>query len=167
MKVIDEKGRLFGKVNVVDLLVLIVIIAAAAVLAVKLLGDKAAAEPPKTLVYTARAMGVKQETYENICQFVNKDAGLKDQLLTGDKLLNGYIVDVSASPHTAMPTDTVGGDTLDLLFTIEVTVTDSVTNAVGTQEIRVGKSHVIKSRHIELDKGQIMTCQWYDEPPAA
>ena len=32
MKLIDEKGRLFGKINIVDLLVILVIIVAAVVL---------------------------------------------------------------------------------------------------------------------------------------
>ena len=32
MKIVDEKGRLFGKVNLIDLLVLLLVIAAAAAL---------------------------------------------------------------------------------------------------------------------------------------
>jgi len=161
--VIDKKGRLFGKINIVDLLVLLLILAAAVVLGVKFLrGGGDIGEPPRTLIYTARAMEVSPETYENVCQYVNKQAGLKDQLMSADKLLDGYIVDVSATPHVPTASDTVGGDTLDLLFTIEATVTDSVTNAVGTQQVRVGKPHVIKGQHIEFEKGQVMTCQWSD-----
>lgn len=156
----DEKGRLFGKINIVDLLVLVLIIAAAVVLCVKFLGgEKDSQEPPTRLVYTARTMEVTQETYDSVRQFVNKEAGLKDQLMTGDKLLEGYIVDVSATPHVPKASDAVGGETLDLLFTIEATVTDTVINAVGTQQVRVGKSHVIKSQHIEFN-GVIMTCEW-------
>ena len=37
---IDEKGRLFGKVNIVDLLIVIIILAAAAFLGYKLLGPQ-------------------------------------------------------------------------------------------------------------------------------
>lgn len=160
---IDEKGRLFGKINIVDLLVILVIIAAAVVLGVKFLGGgEEEPKETKTLIYTARTMEVTQETYESVCQFVDKQAGLKDQLLTGDKLLDGYIVDVTATPHVPKNTDAVGGETLDLLFTIEATVTDPVLNAVGTQQVRVGKSHIIKSQHLEFEKGQILTCEWSD-----
>ena len=38
MKLVDEKGKLFGKLNIVDRLVIIVIVAAAVLLAFKLLG---------------------------------------------------------------------------------------------------------------------------------
>ena len=43
MKIIDEKGRLFGKLNLIDLLVIILLIAAVAAVAWKLVGKKAAA----------------------------------------------------------------------------------------------------------------------------
>ncbi len=163
MKVIDEKGRLFGKVNIVDLLVLVLIVAAAAVLGMKFLGGRGApGETAQKLTYTVRVMGVTQETYENVCQYVDKQAGIKEQLQASGKLLPGYIVDVTASPHLPISTDTVGGDTLDLLFTVEATVTDLVKNEVGTQEVRVGKSHILKGQHIEFEKGTVMMCQWED-----
>ncbi|MBQ3920702.1 MAG: DUF4330 domain-containing protein, partial [Firmicutes bacterium] len=41
MKIVDEKGKLFGLINIVDLLVVILIIAIVGVVAVKILGDKA------------------------------------------------------------------------------------------------------------------------------
>ena len=35
---IDEKGKLFGKVNIVDLIIVVIILAAAAFIGMKLLG---------------------------------------------------------------------------------------------------------------------------------
>lgn len=164
MKVIDEKGRLFGKINIVDLLVIVLVAAVLVVLGVKFLGGKstgsAGEEGVPTLTYTVRVMEVSQETYENVCQFVNKEAGLKDQLLASGKLLNGYVVDVTAAEHIAAPGDAVGGDTLDLLFTIEVVPTDALVNTVGTQEVRIGKEHIVKSQHLEFEYGVVMTCEW-------
>ena len=43
MKLIDEKGRLFGKVNLIDLLVVLLIVAVLAAVVWKLGGKKAAA----------------------------------------------------------------------------------------------------------------------------
>ena len=43
MKLIDEKGRLFGKINLIDLLVVILIVAVIAAVVWKLGGRKAAA----------------------------------------------------------------------------------------------------------------------------
>ena len=55
MKLIDEKGRLFGKINLIDLLVVILIVAVIAAVAWKLGGRKAAAAvtgTEKKAVYT-------------------------------------------------------------------------------------------------------------------
>ena len=163
MKLVDEKGKLFGKLNIVDLLVIVVIVAAAALLAMKLLGGKVTAGSVPTLTYTVRVMEVDQATYDNVRQFVDPATGAKDQLMANGQPLNGYIVDVTATPHVAAPSDKVGGDTLDLLFTVEVTPTDAVQNTVGTQEVRIGKTHILKSLHMEFEEGVIMTCQWEEQ----
>ncbi|MEG1632793.1 MAG: DUF4330 domain-containing protein [Oscillospiraceae bacterium] len=48
---IDEKGRLFGKVNIVDLIIIIIILAAAVFLGTKLIGpDSTATNTEKVLV---------------------------------------------------------------------------------------------------------------------
>ncbi len=43
MKIIDEKGRLFGKINLIDLLVIVLVVAVVAAVGWKLVGKKAAA----------------------------------------------------------------------------------------------------------------------------
>lgn len=43
---LDEKGRLFGKINIVDLLIIIVILAAGAFLGLKFFGPGGTAAPP-------------------------------------------------------------------------------------------------------------------------
>lgn len=50
MKVFDEKGKLFGKINIIDLLVIVVILAALLVVGIKVLGsrDKAEDIPPSS-----------------------------------------------------------------------------------------------------------------------
>ena len=161
MKLVDEKGKLFGKLNIVDLLVILVIVAAAALLALKLLGGgNIVGSSPDKLTYTVRVMEVDPSTYDSVCQFVDRESGKKDQLMSSGQFLNGYIVDVAASTHVPSPSDEVGGETLDLLFTIEVIPSDAAQNTVGTQEVRIGKAHIVKSQHIEFENGVIMTCQW-------
>ena len=67
---IDEKGRLFGKLNIVDLLVILVVLVAVVVLGVKFLGKgrgRRRSIPAKTQVtYTVLVKGVEQEVYDNI-----------------------------------------------------------------------------------------------------
>lgn len=169
---IDEKGRLFGKINIVDLLVIVVVIILAVVLGMKLFGAGGAlAGPAKAtkLTYTVRVDGVYPAVYEDILNWVPGD-----RLMASGELLNGQVLSVEAQPHqdTAALNTTNGvlilpleGDLLDLTFTIEVYVTNLVTNEVGTQEVRIGKQHIVKTQHFELANGYIQTCEW--EAPAA
>ena len=49
MKIIDEKGRLFGKINLIDLLVIVLVVAVVAAVGWKLVGKKAAASITEAL----------------------------------------------------------------------------------------------------------------------
>lgn len=174
MKVIDEKGRLFGKLNVIDLLALL-LTAAVAVFLVMKLAKKAAPGPnagngePVTVTYTVAVSSVRPESYEVVRRFVDKAAGEKDRLMTGTQLLDGYVVDCVAVPHiTYITTDdneikvvqSSGEDTrLDLTFTIEAVVTNTITNAVGSQEVRVGNSQYVKTAHFDF-YGSIVDATW-------
>ena len=67
MKIIDEKGRLFGKLNLIDLLVIILLIAAVAAVAWKLVGKKAAepvADTGRTITYTVTVEDVNRGAAE-------------------------------------------------------------------------------------------------------
>lgn len=159
MKIIDEKGKLFGKINIIDLLVILLVVVVAAVLGIKFLGsddDVGVYEPAAKLTYTVKVEGVERETYENVCQFVDAKAGLKDQLMASGALLNGYVVDVSAADSAAEENE----GKLDLIFTVEVIPTDELSGSVGTQEVRIGKEHILKTVHFEFEEGVILTCQW-------
>ena len=159
MKIIDEKGKLFGKINVIDLLVILLVLVVAAVLGIKFLGGDDGTdvyEPAGQLTYTVKVEGVEQETYENICQFVNAAEGLKDQLMASGTLLNGYVVDVVAADAAAEENK----GKLDLVFTVEVIPTDALSGSVGTQEVRIGKEHILKTAHFEFEESVILTCQW-------
>lgn len=165
---IDEKGRLFGKINIVDLLVILVILIAAVVVGMKFLGggSGSALNPTKTHVtYTVLVENVKPEVYENIQKYI------PGQLMASGEMLDGQILSVSAAPHkqsvTVDAADNtleipVGEGNLDLTFTIECNVVNRVTTEIGTQEVRVGKTHTVKTNEIELTNGIILDCVWDD-----
>ena len=55
MKLMDEKGRLFGKLSIIDLLVLLIVIVAAVFLGTRLTsssGGITSSDDPVTMVYT-------------------------------------------------------------------------------------------------------------------
>ena len=57
--------------------------------------------------------------------------------------------------------------TIDLLFTIECNVVNPITTEIGTQEVRVGKTHTVKTDKFELMNGVILDCEWGDGAAAA
>ena len=169
---IDEKGRLFGKINIVDLLVILVIVIAAAVLGVKFLkpGGGSAIGGGSTgthVEYTVLVENVQPEVYESVKAFV--DAGDATLMASGE-LLDGQVTYVTAVPHEDTGSvDTTEGtvelpagkDLLDLTFTVECNVSNTITTEIGTQEVRVGKNHIVKTDRFELT-GVVTNCTWSD-----
>lgn len=169
---LDEKGRLFGKINIVDLLVIILVLGVAILVGVKLLGKGGVlpgAEGGKAkITFTVQVNNVYPEVYDSLLPYIQQEGG--DQLMASGNLLSGYVVDVKAVPHDAstvsinsslgalvLPMD---DNLLDLTFTVEATVPNADTNELGTQEIRIGKSHTLKTTHFEFAGGLITDCQW-------
>lgn len=171
---IDEKGKLFGKINIIDLLVLLVVVIAAVVLAVKFLGGGGGGggKGGTTLTYTVMVPAVLPEVYNNIQEYIpGGPEGSKDQLMASGELLDGYVVSVTGKPHQSNATITtqdgalvvpLDRETFDLTFEIQVKVTNKITNEVGTQEVRIGKQHIVKTQHFELTNGTIIDCDWSD-----
>lgn len=181
MKILDEKGKLFGKINIIDLLVILLVVAVAAVAAVRLLPKAQEPAPSDAetettpITYQLRLTGVDPLTYESVRAFVDPEAGKKDQLFSsdsGNKFLDAYVVDCVATPHVEyVKTDdgqikrveSSGEDKrLDLLFTVEANVTSTITNKVGRQQVRTGISQVLKTTHFEFSC-VVVAVQWPEE----
>ena len=141
MKFIDEKGRLFGKLNLIDLLVVLVIIAGVAAVGMKFFGNdavEAVTSQKVTLTYEV----VCEDVPENVAKYCSENIG--GQLLSSGKLLNAHIIDCK--------TVAVSSEQTDLYFTVEAQTSFSGTvYAVGSQEVRVGKEHIVKTSDIECE----------------
>lgn len=171
MKIIDEKGKLFGKLNLIDLLVVVILIAALLFLAVRFTRGSGAnpVNSSTKLTYTTLVTNVTPETYIEV-QRQLAAAGGRDQLMASGDLLDGYVTGVTATPHVNYQPDANGVVTaseeqgekarLDLIFTAEVNVANPIVNEVGTQEVRVGKTHILKTTHFEFSYGTVLTCDW-------
>lgn len=168
MKIIDEKGKLFGKLNVIDLLVVLLVIALAAVLVQRTLDrskDDESSKSNYTLTFQTMIKGVNPVYYDTIQKYVNPGTGLTDQLVSNNKLIDGYVLDCVAVPHESYVTTSDGtvklvqggeDDRLDLTFTLQAQTDDPVTNMVGTQQVHVGSPYVIKTAHFELSSTYIV-----------
>ena len=167
---IDEKARLFGKINIVELLVILVIVIAAAVLGVKFLkpggsGAIGGGSAGTHVTYTVLVENVQPEVYENVQKYI------PSTLMASGELLDGQVTSVTAAPHEdVVSVDTTDGtvelpadkDLLDLTFTVECNVSNAITTEIGTQEVRVGKNHIVKTNKFELT-GVVTDCTWGDE----
>lgn len=160
MKVIDEKGRLFGKINLIDLLVLLLVLAVAVLLATKFVGGGGATASGSKLIYTVKVANVSDEVYQSV-----KNIALPDQLMAAGDMLNGNVIAMSEVPgsgavyvvpnQTGIEMKTMETNTHDLTFTIEAYVANAVKNELGTQEIRLGKTHIVKTQKMEFERGVI------------
>lgn len=144
MKLIDEKGRLFGKLNLIDLAVVVIVVVAVAAVAMKVFGNKAVSAVTSqqvTLTYEV----VAQDVPQHVADYCVAHTG--GQLLSSGKLLDGSI---TACEAVEVP----DGDSTrtDLYFTIEVnTAFSNSAYSVGSQEVRVGMEHLVKTSDIEVE----------------
>lgn len=155
MKAIDEKGKLFGIVNLIDLLVVLVLIAIVAAVGWKMVGSKVSDAVESTApVYRYEVLC--KEVDLDTCEFASTHLG--GQLLNNAGLLNGYVTACEVEPNYVAGIDSEGNPVLvenpefhNLRFTIETSVSVSANAiAVGTQELRVGKSHIVKTTELEV-----------------
>lgn len=161
----EKKTRRF---NIVDILVLILVVIIAVAVVLKLTGHlgPATANMTTSVTYTVKVPDVDKEIYENIQQYFPDD-----QLMADGALVDGYVKSVTAEPHVNKVTVSSAdealiipaqGDTLDLTFTITANGVSATTTKIGTQEVRVGKEHIVKTTHFEFTKGEIVSCDWTD-----
>lgn len=144
MKFIDEKGRLFGKLNLIDLLVILLLIAAVAAVAWKTVGNKAAeavqAEPLR-VTYTVLCEDVPKD----ICDFAKTQEG--EAILNNAKFLDATIVSCEAVPMDAAAKD--GHQTLRITIEAAATSSNNIYK-VSSQEVRVGYEYNVKTPLFEL-----------------
>jgi len=155
MKIINEKGKLFGLINVIDLLILLAVLLVAGGIGWKVFGStiQEVASPNTTLTMTVRIRGAMPRQYEEIVAH-----GLPQQLVTGTSYISGaYMTEVSYEPYvtqvqTADGRIVDGEDPtkIDILVTIVAEVpADTAVTKIGTQEVREGRDHIVKTRYVE------------------
>ncbi|SMC42529.1 DUF4330 domain-containing protein [Papillibacter cinnamivorans] len=156
MKIVDEKGKLFGAVNLVDLVVLILVIGGIALAVWKFTGVSDTFFAKKVqITYTVKAEGLDPELYEQTLKHV------PSTLMAAGEKLPGQITGVTKQPHMVCVLGEDGQPIwvedpyhIDLTFTVEATVTETTNvlmTQVGTQEVRIGKKHIVKSEYIEVE----------------
>ena len=155
MKIINEKGKLFGVINIVDLLVLVAAIAVIAGVGYKLfapqIADAAAKQVPMTV--TVRVRGATPFLVEEVQR--NSQVGKK--IVSGSSYTDAVITDMQMEPYDQQVTTADGQivtardpDKRDLVFTIETTVAEgTAAPSIGTQEVSAGRPFIVKTNDFE------------------
>ena len=157
MKIVDENGKLFKKFNLVDavvaLLLVIVVIAVGWKVVSSVISARNADEEELTETYENSPHLV----YEVICTDVPRKVAesFQDQmkrpmadrkLMSMGKPLEGYITGCTLTPED----EEDEASPCTVLFTLEVVpVEDEGIYSIGTQEVRIGKPHIVKTYTIE------------------
>ena len=155
MKIINEKGKLFGLINIVDLLALLAAVAVVCGIGWKLLAPQVAeaVSPTVTLTATMRVRGATPVLVEEV--LASEQVGKK--LVSGnsyvdaeitDMWIEDYVVQVQcADGRIVNSTDPVKKD---IVFLVETRVTkDTPSPKIGTQEVRMGRTFILKTNDFE------------------
>lgn len=153
MKLIDEKGKVFGLINIVDLIIISVVLLVAAGAAYKYI-NKSAPGAAVTVEFEVMIPHVRPELTEAI------KAG--DRMVQGNSYTNVTVKEVRLNPGYSINVDARGQRVesfdpylKDVYVTNTGTTTlSSATISMGGQDIRVGKEYFVKSRDYEF-KGTI------------
>ncbi len=155
LRLIDEKGKILGLINIIDLIVLVLILLVAAGVGYK---------------YTHKSQQAKTVTVEFQVMVPHVRPEMAQAIKVGDKMVQGssytpvVVKDVEIKPGYSVNVDAKGQrvESYDpYLVDIYVTNTGQTTLSsasivMGGQDIRVGKDYYVKSRDYEF-KGTIIS----------
>ncbi|MEA4824193.1 MAG: DUF4330 domain-containing protein [Clostridiaceae bacterium] len=157
MKIINEKGKLFGIINLVDLVCLLLVLLVAAGVGWKLLGPKVeeAVAPTTTMTSTFRIRGA----YDYTLKWLEKNDLVGEKLVMGTGYIDGTkIIDVSYESYITQdmaadgtPVEVEYSTRRDVLITVESPVAkNAAILKIGTQEVRAGRTFILKTRTFEM-----------------
>ena len=171
MKLINEKGRLFGIINPVDLVILLVILLAVGGIGWKVLG--AAESKAETDLVNATVVVHIRGALNEVVEGIEKADPVGQTLLSNNATTQAVIKSVAYTDYVAVGVNDDGQHVTttdpmrkDIFFTITAPV-DRASNApsIGVQEIRVGATFSVKTKYIHIN-GTIESIV-YDEIAAA
>ena len=157
MKIINEKGKLFGIINPIDLIVVLAIIAVIAAFAVKTLKEPVQAVVTKNpdMYVTLRVRGALPSLV-TACENIEKG----ERLVAGNGFVNAATVqEVRIEPYLYTAENAEGvsvacNDPLkkDILIVIKSSASpDAPVIKMGNQEVRTGRGFIFKTNLVEVN----------------
>ncbi len=152
MKMIDEKGRLLGLINVVDLVILAAVVCLVGAIGWQLAGDKVsdAVSPDAEMTVVMKVAGsspdlVAEATRQNL---------VGQHLVSGGVTLDAYISDMWIEDYV-LSVETAEGQIVRSVDPAQKTICfeikgkvprDTPTPKLGSQEVRAGMTFILKTQ---------------------
>ena len=157
MKIINEKGKLFGLINIVDFLVLLAALAVIGGLGWKLRGTQVveAVSPTVTMRTQLRVRGMMPVVYNDLLEH----SQVGKQLVSGNAFVDAKIVDMWTDDYVIQVqcadgriVNSTDPTKKDVIFVVESEVTKGTpTPKIGTQEVRMGRTFILKTNDFETN----------------
>lgn len=155
MRIINEKGKLFGVINVVDLLVLISVLLVGGTIVWQLLGDRVsdAVSPQTELTAVVAVAGA----HPDLVNEVLRQELVGQKLVSGNYYLDAYVSRVwiedyvmQAITDQGIILDAKDPTKKDIMFEIKAQVAkDTASPKIGSQEVRAGRTFIVKTQTFE------------------
>lgn len=157
MKLINEKGKVLGLINIIDLIVLVLILLVAGGIGYRYT-NKSQQAPSVTVEFQVMIPHIRPEMAESI--------KVGDKMVQGTSYTSVTVKDVELKPGYSVNADARGQrvESFDpYLVDIYVTNTgqttlSSASIAMGGQDVRIGKDYYVKSRDYEF-KGTVVSVE--------
>lgn len=154
-----KKGKLFGKLNIIDILVLVVVIAAVGLFAYRMfrpaekatIGSEINVSEPN-LLFSVLCDDVPREMAQNIYDSVHgEERDLGGEIVSPRRIYNsGKLMDAEIVECTIIETD--DEDFVQLRFDLQAHAElNSGAYAIGWQEIRLANVYSVKTVEIEIE----------------
>lgn len=155
MKIVNEKGKLFGIINVVDLLVLVAVVAVLGAIVWQLLGDRVSDAVSEDAELTA-IIAIAGAHPDLVAEVKRQDL-VGEKMVSGNTFLSAYISDVWFDEYMMqLPTaegkivDAVDPTQQDIMIEIKTTVAKGTASPkIGSQEVRTGRTFIVKTQTFE------------------
>ncbi len=155
MKIINEKGKLFGLINVVDLLVLIAAVAIVGGIGWKLFAAPVT-EAVSPQVEMTSIMRIRGATPFLVAEVTRNDQTGK-KLVSGNDFVDATIESIEIQDYIQQVTTADGRivnaldpSKKDIIVRIKSKVTKGTpTPKIGTQEVRAGRTFIVKTNDFE------------------
>ena len=155
MKLINEKGKLFGIINIVDLIIVVMIIAMIAAVATQILGSQVQQVVSPQVDCTVEVCIIG--TPPRLLKEIERQDLAGEQLVSGNSYMDAYIEDVWFEDYTVQAVtddgiivDATDPSKKDVIFKIKCKVSkDTASPKIGSQELRAGRTYIVKTQTFE------------------